>query len=331
MRHTLRKHLNPGTAAIMSIPNQRTVYLNGQYIPENEAMIPFRDRGVKYGDAVFDTTRTFGHKIFKLQEHLERLYRSLRYLRIDPGLSLPEMAKVTEEVVARNLPLIGKDEDLWVSQRITRGIVDPNERSAWPDYVGPTVIVECLPLPLATRAKLYRDGIEAYVPATRRTSPSMQSPRAKTHNYLNLILADLEVSAQNPEGFAVMLDENGNICEGRGSNVFMVTQGELWTPQERYVLPGISRQTVIELAEKIGVPCREKDFDLFDAYNGDEFFISSTSFCICPVRSLNGVAFAAGAIPGPVTKRLMDAYVDLVGYDWVGQYTRYPVIDTPRV
>ena len=287
----------------MNIPNQRTVYLNGQYIPENEAVLPFRDRGVKYGDAVFDTTRTFGHKIFKLDEHIERLY----------------------------LPLIAADEDLWVSQRITRGIVDPNERSAWPDYVGPTVIVESLPLPLSTRAKLYRDGIEAYVPATRRTSPSMMSPRAKTHNYLNLILADLEVSAQNPEGFAVMLDENGNICEGRGSNVFMVTQGELWTPQERYVLPGISRQTVIELAGKIGLTCREKDFDLYDAYNGDEFFISSTSFCICPVRSLNGVDFAAGSVPGPVTKKLMDAYVDLVGYDWVGQYTRYPVVETPRV
>jgi branched-chain amino acid aminotransferase len=315
----------------MNLPNQRTVYLNGKYIPESEAMLPFRDRGVKYGDAVFDTTRTFGHKIFKLEEHLERLYRSMRYLRIDPGMPLEEMAKITREVVERNLPLIDEDEDLWVSQRITRGIVDPNERSAWPDYVGPTVIVECLPLPLSTRAKLYRDGIDAIVPATRRTSPSMMSPRAKTHNYLNLIMADLEVSTQNPEAFAVMLDENGNICEGRGSNVFMVTQGELWTPQERYVLPGISRQTVIELAAKIGLTCREKDFDLYDAANGDEFFITSTSFCICPVRSLNGALFGDGSVPGPVTKKLMDAYVDLVGYDWVSQYTRYPAIESLRV
>jgi len=315
----------------MNLPNQRTVYLNGKYIPESEAVLPFRDRGVKYGDAVFDTTRTFGHKIFKLEEHLERLYRSMRYLRIDPGMPLEEMAKITREVVERNLPLIDDDEDLWVSQRITRGIVDPNERSAWPDYVGPTVIVECLPLPLSTRAKLYRDGIDAIVPATRRTSPSMMSPRAKTHNYLNLIMADLEVSTQNPEAFAVMLDENGNICEGRGSNVFMVTQGELWTPQERYVLPGISRQTVIELAAKIGLTCREKDFDLYDTANGDEFFITSTSFCICPVRSLNGALFGDGSVPGPVTKQLMDAYVELVGYDWVSQYTRYPAIEALRV
>jgi len=315
----------------MALLNQRVVYLNGELVPESEARLPVRDRGVKYGDAAFDTTRTFGHKIFKLREHLERLYRSLRYLRIDPGLSIDEMAAITEDVVSRNLHLIDTDEDYWVSQRVTRGIIDPNERSAWPDYVGPTVIVECLPLPLQARTKLYRDGIDVMVPATRRTAPDMQSPRAKTHNYLNLILADLEVQAQNPEAFAVLLDENGNLCEGRGSNIFMVSQGVLMTPRERYVLPGVSRQTVIDLARSEGIPVEEKDFDLFDAYNGDEFFITATSFCICPVRSLNGVLFGDGSVPGPLTRRLMSAYVDLVGFDWISQYTRYPSIDTPRV
>ena len=112
----------------MALLNQRVVYLNGELIPESEARLPFRDRGVKYGDAVFDTTRTFGHKIFKLREHLERLYRSLRYLRIDPGLSIDEMAAITEDVVSRNLHLIDTDEDYWVSHRITRGIIDPNDR-----------------------------------------------------------------------------------------------------------------------------------------------------------------------------------------------------------
>jgi branched-chain amino acid aminotransferase len=315
----------------LSIPNQRTVYLNGEFIPENEARLPFRDRGVKYGDAVFDTTRTFGHEIFKLREHLERLYRSLRYIGIDPGLSLEEMAVVTEEVVKRNLPTIAADEDLWVSQRITRGIVDPNERSAWPDYVGPTVIVECLPLPLATRAKLYRDGIDMIVSSVRRTAPDMLSPRAKTHNYLNLIMADEEVSAQNPEAYALMLDHNGNVAEGRGSNVFFVSEGRVYTPHERYVLPGISRQTVMELADKLGIPCAERDYDLFDAYNADEAFISSTSFCICPARSVNGRVFGDGSVPGPVTRRLMDAYVELVGFDWIEQYMRYPVQDAPRL
>jgi len=315
----------------VSIPNQRTVYLNGNYIPENEAKLPFRDRGVKYGDAVFDTTRTFNHKIFKLEEHLERLYRSLRYVGIDPGLTIEEMKVITEEVVQKNLPLLNENEDYWVSQRVTRGIVDPNERSAWPEYTGSTVIVECLPLPLATRSKLYRDGIDMIVSSVRRTSPEMLSPRAKTHNYLNLIMADEEVSAQNPEAYALMLDHNGNVAEGRGSNVFFVNDGCLYTPKERYVLPGVSRQTVIEIAKKNDIECIEKDYDLFDAYNSDEAFITSTSFCICPCRSVNGRVFKNEAIPGPVTKLLISSYIDLVGFDWLSQYTDYPVVESPRL
>ena len=178
----------------MNVPNQRVVYMNGEFVPESEAKIPFRDRGVKFGDAVFDTTRTFGHNIFRLREHLERLYRSLKYLRIDPAMTIDEFISVTEQVVARNLPLIGKDEDYWVTQRVTRGI-DPGDRTHWPEWDGPTVIVECLPLPLAARAASYRDGLDVVTPSVRRVAPDMVSPRAKTHNYLNLILGELEVSA----------------------------------------------------------------------------------------------------------------------------------------
>jgi branched-chain amino acid aminotransferase len=303
----------------MTLANQRVTYLNGRIVPESEAMLPFRDRGVKYGDAVFDTTRTFGHSVFRLREHLDRFYRSLRYLRIDPGLSPSELAAVTEEVLERNLPLIGRDEDYWVSQRVTRGL-DPADREAWPDWTGPTVIVECTPLPLAKRARLYRDGIDVVTPSVRRTAPDMVSPRAKTHNYLNLVLAELEVSAQDADALAILLDENGNLSEGKGSNIFLVADGAISTPRERYVLPGISRSVVMELAAKLGIPLVEKDVDLFDAYNADEAFISSTSFCVCPVRGVNGALIGSGGVPGPVTRRIMDAYVELAGFDWVAQY-----------
>jgi branched-chain amino acid aminotransferase len=305
----------------MALANQRVVYLNGKIIPESEAVIPFRDRGVKYGDAVFDTTRTFGHKIFKLKEHLDRFYRSLKYLRIDPGISQTELSRVTEEILARNLPLIDKHEDYWVTQRVTRGL-DPAETSHFPDFPGPTVIVECLPLPLKQRATLYRDGLDVMTPSVRRTAPDMISPRAKTHNYLNMVLADLEVGAQNPAALAVLLDHNGNVAEGKGSNFFVVEEGVIKTPHERFVLPGISRATVFDLAASLKIPLIEKDIDLFDVYNADEAFVSSTSFCVCPVRTVNGQKIADGKIPGPVTKRIMDAYVKLVNYDWVGQYLR---------
>jgi branched-chain amino acid aminotransferase len=301
--------------------NERVAYHNGRFVPEREVLVPFRDRGFLYGDAVFDTTRTFGHRLFRLGEHLERLYRSLRYLRIDPGLPSDALAAVTEEVFARNRHLLGEDDDYWVSQRISRGLrQDPDTPF---EQEGPTVIVECLPLPLRQRAHLFRDGIRVVIPATRRTSPATASPRAKTHNYLNLILADQEAHAADPGSWAVLLDESGNLCEGMGSNIFLVRDGELLTPRERFVLPGVSRATVIELARELGLVVREADLDLYDAANADEAFLTSTSLCVCPVVSVNGRPIGdEGQVYGPVTRRLIDAYRELVGCDFVGQYLR---------
>jgi branched-chain amino acid aminotransferase len=157
----------------------------------------------------------------------------------------------------------------------------------------------------------------------RRVPPDSLTPRAKTHNYLNLITADLEVHAQNPDAWAVLLDVNGNLCEGLGSNIFVVREGRVLTPRERFVLPGVSRETVIEHAAELGIPLAEADIDLYDAYTADEAFITSTSFCICPVRSVNGTRVGDGSVPGPVTRRLTEAYVRLVGHDFVAQYLRH--------
>jgi branched-chain amino acid aminotransferase len=283
--------------------------------------VSFRDRGYKYGDAVFDMTRTFGHKVFKLQEHIDRFYRSLRYVRIDPGMSPKEMIDKSEEVLARNLHLLDRHDDYWLGQRVSRGV--DNVAGESPIQTGPTVVIECTPLPLKARAAYYRDGIEVVVPSVRRVAPSMLSPRAKTHNYLNMILGEQEAKATNPNSWAVLLDENGNLAEGIGSNIFIVRDGVVFTPSERYVLPGVSRQTAMDMAGQLGIRLVEGDIDLFDAYVADEAFITSTSFCICPVRSINGNRMAETAIPGPVTKRLMDAYVKFVNYDWVQQYLRH--------
>jgi branched-chain amino acid aminotransferase len=297
--------------------NERIVWMNGDFIPEREALVPYRERSFIFGDGAFDMTRTFRHRIFKLEEHVERLYRSLRSLRLDATMPPEKMIGISRELVERNLHLLGPDDDYWLGQRITRG-VQKAEGDNWSHY-GPTVIVECTPLPLRDRAPLYRDGIQVVTPSVRRTPPEAQTPRAKSHNYLNLVMGDLEVRAQNPVAWAVLLDTNGNLCEGLGSNIFLVQDGELLTPREKFVLPGVSRATVIELAAQLGIPCREADLDLYDAYNADEAFITSTSLCICPVASVNGMSPAAG-IYGPVTKRLIDAYVGLVGCDFVRQY-----------
>jgi branched-chain amino acid aminotransferase len=297
----------------------RIAYFNGQFVPERDVRVPFRDRGFKYGDAVFDTTRTFGHRVFKLAEHVERLYRSLRYLRIDPGVTPERMIAITEEVVARNLRLLDPDEDYWVTQRVSRGI-DAAYQDMWPQD-GATVIVECVPLPLRERAPLYRDGIRVMTPSVRRTPPEALSPRVKTHNYLNLIAGNLEVQAQDPGAWAVLLDTAGNLGEGMGSNIFLVQGDTLATPREQSVLSGISRETVMTLAREAGLTVVEKDLDLYDAYTADEAFLTSTSLCICPIASVNGAKIGT-AVPGRVTRQLTEAYARFVDFDFVAQYLK---------
>jgi branched-chain amino acid aminotransferase len=180
-----------------------------------------------------------------------------------------------------------------------------------------------MPLPLAQRAKSFKEGLKVVVPAHRRIPPESLSPRVKTHNYLNMIVANQEVQSIDPEAWAVLLDINGNLCEGMGSNVFVVRGGEILTPQEKYVLPGVSRQTVMDLAKQEGIPLREADIDLYDAYNADEMFLTSTSLCICPVVKVNGQQIGPkDQVFGPITKRLTDAYVRFVNHDFIAQYTR---------
>ena len=295
---------------------ERVVYLNGEIIPESSAAIPIRDRGFIYGDAVFDAARTFGGRGYKLNEHIDRLYASCRYLRLQPGMSEERMLDLTVEVLERNTPLLGPNEDYWVTQRVTRG-VEPTQRGA---EARPTVLIECKPLPFAQRARLYRSGISVVTPSVPRIPPQFMSPRAKTHNYLNMVLGGLEAHDRDPDAWAVLLDERGNLAEGQGSNVFLVKDGVVTTPKEQFVLAGITRQTVLELASNLGMPVEERDIDLYDAYTGQEAFLTSTSLCVCPVSSMNGVSLGDGTFPGPVTRRLMDAFSDLVGMDYVAQY-----------
>src|ERR1700758_2025921 len=282
----------------MAFRNERVAWFNGKIVGESEVVIPFRDQGFLRGDAVFDMTRSFNGKAFRLAEHIARLYRSLKYLDIDPGLAPAEMAAVSEDVLGRNRHLLGPGEDYWLAQRISRGVGRaPGDN--W-DHYGPNVIVDCVPLPLRERARHFRDGIEIITPPLRRTPPDSLSPRAKMHQYLNLVLADREVKAQRPDAWAVLLDVNGNLSEGQGSNIFLVRDGRLLTPRERYVVPGVSRQAVIDLAGQLEIRFEEQDLDLYAAYTADHCILTSTSVCICGGRSLNGRAIGPGKVPGAV-------------------------------
>jgi branched-chain amino acid aminotransferase len=227
-----------------------------------------------------------------------------------------EMERWSLAVVSHNYPLLPPNQDLWVMQRISRGI----ETTSHGDAMRPTILIETHAIPFARRASLYRDGIRVVTPSVPRVPPRFVSPRAKTHNYLNLVLGELEAQGTDPTSWAVLLDENGNLTEGRGCNIFLVKDGALATPQGQFVLEGITRGLVIDLALNLNFPVAERDVDLFDAYTADEIFLTSTSLCICPVSSVNGAAVGDGRIPGPLTRRLMGAFSDLAGMDYVAQY-----------
>ncbi len=157
-------------------PTENIAYFNGELKPESQVSISIRDRGYLYGDAVFDATRTFNGAPFKLSQHIHRLYDSLRYLRIDVGMEMDEMERWSREVVQHNYPLLPPNQDLWVMQRISRGLdsTGPDDRQ------GPTVLIETHAIPFARRAPLYMDGARVITPSVPRIPPRFVSPRAKT-------------------------------------------------------------------------------------------------------------------------------------------------------
>lgn len=299
---------------------ERLAYVNGAHVPESQAVLSIRDMGLVYGDSVFDTARTFNGVLFKLEEHVDRLIQSLAYARIDPGLTRQEMIDATHRLVAANLPMLREGEDYWVTIRVTSGLQsfdgEPS-RSA-----GASVVIDCIPIPLRARAPFFKNGIDARLTDRCRIAPGAINPNAKTNNYLNMILAQKEISAKYPGVWALMPDHNGNIAEGAGCNFFIVKDGEVLTPTTEFVLAGVSRQVVIDLCNGMAIPVRETDISAEVALSAQEAFFTSTSLCACPVATLDGHAYAAGA-PGPVTRRIMEGFADLVGMDYVGQYLKF--------
>jgi len=293
----------------------RVAWFQGAIRPESEVLISFRDGAAVHADGVYDTERTFNGRVFRLDEHLDRLWRSLAYVGIEAPVSRAELAEISLEVAARNHEICGRD--IWVTQRISSGV--PH------DYGGdgrPSLIVESLPLPFESRAPFFRDGIRLITPPLRRVPPWALSPQAKTVNYLNPLLGGRHAARMDAGAWPILLDEHGNLSEGGGANVFAVRGGVVMTPRAEFVLPGITRGVVMELAAGLGLTVEERDIGLYEALTADELFITATSVCVCPVVSLNGrrIGGDGAAVPGPVTHRLQGAFSELVGLDIVAQY-----------
>jgi branched-chain amino acid aminotransferase len=284
------------------------LYLNGDIMGFDEARISLFDWGLQEGYGVFDMARTFSGKPFKLREHLDRLYHSLRYARIDPGLSMKEIETISLEVLQMNEKLRGTHDDYWICQTITKG-------DNWPYSSGsPTVAIYNLPLPLEKWAKMYSDGAHAVITSIRRTPPECVDPKVKVLSRINLELAQAEASRTESGAYAILQDLKGNVTEGPGLNFFIVKDERLLHPTSHSILRGITRSTVVELAEKIGVPVLESDLQPYDVYSADEAFFTTTSRCILPVTVVDDLEIGNGK-PGPLTKRLLKAWGEMAGVD----------------
>lgn len=295
---------------------ERTVYLNGEYLAERQAHISIFDRGLMFGDTVYDVTRTFRGRPFRLHEHLERLYRSLRYARIQIPLEIDEMERISQRVVQLNTENMGPDDDVFVRQLITRGLRQPADHSETDSR--PTVIVYCEPVPFASYARLYRDGVHLVTTAIRRVPPSCLSTQAKIANKMPLILGSLIAKERDPDAYPLFLDLQGFIAESDSSNVLLVRGDRILSPRRQDILEGVSRATVFSLAERIGKRVVEDDLTVYDAVNADEVLLTTTSFCVLPVCRVDSIPIGDGK-PGETAKALLKAWSDEVGVDIVGQ------------
>jgi len=296
--------------------NERVVYISGQWVPESQAKISIFDSAVMLGDCVTESTRTFAQKPFKLEQHVERLFKSMKVCRYDYPCTEEEMVELSLEVVERNRPVYGPDEDMWIVHNISRGAYPPSGDQSTKRE--PTVIIHTLPMDLTYWAKFYIVGCHAVTPPTRMMPAVALDPKIKNRSRMAYTLAELEVKLVDPEAQGILLDANGYLTENKGGNFFLVADGVLKTPRTLQALAGITRETTLEIAHSLGIPTQESDLQPYDVYTAEEAFFTSTPYCIMPATKFNGLPVGDGKV-GRVTKLLLEGWAELTGVDVVEQ------------
>ena len=294
-----------------------TVYFNGEWMPFSQVKIDPMDRGFMLGDVVFEVARTFNGKIFRLEEHIDRLYKSLKYSRITPDLSAEEMLNISEHVVNINDHLRAEVGDYTVWQFVTRG---PGRwtRSAGP----PSICVRISPIDFGRFTQYFDQGAHGVITRTRSYPNESLDSKIKHHSRMNFNLAELKAADVDPEAWPILTDVQGNITEGTGYNIFIVTNGVIKTPGDNNILQGVSRKMVFDLSRQLNIPIIEEDIQPYDLYTADEVFFSSTSYCVLPVTKIDN-RHIKDRTPGPITQQILAAWSEIVGVDIIGQALQF--------
>ena len=303
--------------------SNRVVYFNGKFVPECESRVSVFDSALMFGDMAFEMTRTFNTQPFKLDEHLERLYASLCLLEIDCGLTIDEMKQTTHETLKRNYPTEQEGMEWWIMHNISRGPL-PVYATAFPEGIRPTVAINVWPLitHMGSFVKTYETGVSLAIAAQQAIPAHVLDAKAKTRSRMHYQMAQLQAKRMGEGIWPILCDQDGFLAEGPGWNLFLVKDGVLYTPEPRNILRGVSRGTTIELANQLGIPVVETNVGRYEALQADELFCTATSFSLVHASSFEGQQVGDGQ-PGPIFQKLMAAWLELAGIDFVEQAYDY--------
>jgi branched-chain amino acid aminotransferase len=280
------------------------VYVDGKFLPQSQAKLSVFDHGLLYGDGVFEGIRAYGKRVFRLERHIERLYQSAKAIDLKIPHTQEEFVSIILETCRRNDLVDG-----YIRPIVTRGPgdlgLDPRKCTH-----GPSVIVIANPGIALYPKERYEKGLKLVTSSYRRVPPQSLSPSIKSLNYLNQIMARIEANQYGADE-ALMLDTNGHVSEASADNFFIVRDHAVVTPPTQTNLPGVTREAVLELADKLGIDGQEKPFTLYDVWAANEAFITGTAAEIGPVVEVDGRKIGDGA-PGKITKQLMKAFRELV-------------------
>ena len=302
--------------------SDRMVYLNGEWVAERTAAVSIFDSSLIWGDALFETTRTFQHEPYRLEAHLSRLEASLAGAGVDAGCSMTELAELTKELIDRNQGLYEADVDFLIVHQVSSGTISRYRDTS--TRQGPTIIIYGYPLVtmLGDAVPWFEEGLHAVVPRQRAIPSRLLDPKLKSRSRLHYQVANHEVASYGPDAWALLQGEDGFLTEGTGSNFFVVRDGELLTAPGHGVLRGVTRDSVLTLSGELGITAREANFEPYDVATADEAFFTTTPYCLIPATRFNGSLIGEGCV-GPVYRQLTDAFIENVGVDFIAQAKSY--------
>ena len=308
----------------MEKESERLVYVRDEWVPESKASIHIYDSQFMFGDAVFEMHRTFNHIPFLLDEHLDRLFMSMKMAHIVPDKTRDELVELCNESMRLNAQHFVNDEFRFMIN-VSRGPLGIYREIFGDDWNRPTWVINAWPLSKTakTLAPFYRSGVNAVVVPQRQIPAQFLDPKVKSRSRLHYNIANMEVRPHGSDALAVLLDDDGYVCEGTGSNFLMIKNGAIVAPEERNILRGCSMWYVTRvIAHQLNIPVFYQNIEPYDALDADEAMFTGTFVNVLPCDRFNGHRLCGvldGEVMGPITKMICDQWSKNVGVDFIKQ------------